>query len=218
VNDAIFNQLNGIYKAHAIQADAATGAAVTNCHGHAGHSHNFAADPFGQIGKHSPETTAGTAIADCQQFMPGTNTQPDGINLVAPDQMRQPSLPAPMDMLSGFLLCDTASQFGMDSDDRFPQKQASQVLWIILAVRRGPTNAFIHHPVVTGRFDEVIHDGRGQHRMTGRRDVLINGNGLVLGQVDDVVALKEQAIHDASKERQFTEPGVEEPLRKSFLE
>jgi hypothetical protein len=218
VNGATFNQMNGIYKAYAILADAAAGAPVTDCHGHARHSRNFAADPVGQIGKDSPETTTGTAIADRKQFIAGTNAQPDGIKFVASDQVRQPRLPAPMDMLSGFLLCDTASQFRMDSDGRFPQKQASQIVRIVLAVRRGPTNAFIHHPVVTGCFDEVIHDGRRQHRITGRRDVLIHRDGPVLGQVDDVIALKEQMIHHASKDRQLTEPGIEEPLRKSFLE
>jgi hypothetical protein len=38
----------------------------------------------------------------------------------------------------------------MDSQGRFPEKQASQIVRIFLAVRFGPTNAFIHHPVVIG--------------------------------------------------------------------
>jgi hypothetical protein len=44
------------------------------------------------------------------------------------------------------------------------------------------------------------------------RDVLIHRNGLVLRQGDDVIALKEQMIHHASKDRQLTEPGIEELL------
>jgi hypothetical protein len=218
MHGATFNQMNGIYEAHTIQAEAAAGAPVTDGHGHAGHFPNFTADTVSQIGKDSPETAAGAAIADRKQFIAGTNAQPDGIKFVASDQMRQPRLPAPMDMLSGFLLCDAASQFRMDSEGRFPQKQASQIMRIVLAVRRLPTNAFIHHPVVTGFFDEVIHDGRRQHRSTGQRNVLIYSNGPVLGQIDDVIALKEQMIHHASKNRQLTEPGIEEPLRKSFFE
>jgi hypothetical protein len=69
-----------------------------------------------------------------------------------------------------------------------------------------------------GFFDEVIHDGGRQHCMTGLRDFLIHGNGPVFGQVDDVIALEEQMIHHASNDRQLTEPGIEEPVRKSFLE
>ena len=97
-----------------------------------------------------------------------------------------------------FVLGNQPTQFRVDLQNRLTQEDAAQLLVIILTACGFSTDAKIHHPVITGLFDEMSYDLGRQDCVDGFVDGGVDRDGMVFGQIYDIVIFEKHLVNSRS--------------------
>jgi len=205
-NRSPIHDLNGLHKADILDAEAAPHTLTIHSDRDTGHSLDLGADAGCDVGQHAPEATARTTMTDGEQVAARPNAQPDGIQLIAPDEMDQAGLATALYMLQRFLLRHAMPQLRVDSQGCLSQKETSQLNRISLALFSGTAEAKVHNPMHFCLLNKMLHDLRGKHYLIRRLQRLSNLNGFqsaVVGQEDKLITVKKPMVHSTANHWQF---------------
>ena len=218
-NDSLaVRQVNGVNETCALGAGSAAHAPVRHFDGHTGHGCDLGADLVRDVRQHPPEAAAGATVADRQQPVSWPNAEPKGIELVATDQVYQTCLPATPGVFQRFLFCDAAPKPGIDACSRLAKKEAAQVNRVVLTAGGMAADAGIHDPVMGSLLDKMGHYLGGQDHLAWVAEYLVDRNGLILGQVEEVVAGKEQTIGHCRDGGDPGQAGEKKTMGEKFLQ
>jgi hypothetical protein len=121
--------------------------------------------------------------------------------------VNQARFPATSHVLQRFRFRHVAPEPGIDPSGRLAQKEATQINGIVLAPHGIAADAEVHDPVKGSFLDEMLHHLRWQNHLTRIIERPIYRDHTILGQIDEIIPLEEQAVSDFANDRDPRQPG-----------